>query len=444
MRLRNRYMDPNIVSNIVLVVIIAVGAAITFAMFALAARCLGPERFGTFVTWFSVLSFTSVASVLGQETLITRSWNEHAGGGRLDLAAGALIFGLRNSLLGAAMATVAILFIGSRLHLDCSVLMGAGALAAVQPMLLFTNSASRSIAGVFTSTTNFEITWRLTTVLALLLAVEGDYHVGQSELMWLLVAGMVLAAAVQASMSYRALPPNIDWSQLAFDNKTWRRRCMPMWGAALLEAINQYADVILIGVLIDPVAAGAYFAAARIASAFSKVSAATYALAASRVSLLYFNHPRAELVNFICSLAPSVSGLVGVGLVIVSFFGPYLLRIFGPIYAHEFWTLMVLSVGTAISALSGPGPCMLLQTGHEGLYTRLMTVGLMVRFLLMVLLAPALGALGAALAFTLASLALCIAINVACRQRVGMDPSVFCLFRRTPGMPPPTSTSVQL
>src|SRR5262249_7928786 len=155
----------------------------------------------------------------------------------------------------------------------------------------------------------------------------------------------------------------------------------------------------LIGILIDPVAAGAYFAAARIASGFSKVSDATYTLAASRVSLLYFNRPRAELVNFISSLAISVSGLVTLGLVVVSMFGPYLLRIFGPIYAHEFGTLMVLSIGTAVTALSGPAPCMLLQTGHEALYIRLMTVGLLSRFLLMVLLARALGALGAALAF---------------------------------------------
>src|SRR5262249_39085367 len=156
-------------------------------------------------------------------------------------------------------------------------------------------------------------TWRLATVVVLLLALHVGYHIGEADLMWLLSAGMGLAIAVQTGIAYRALPPNIEWSHLAFDTKTWGSRSIPMWGAALLEAANQYADVILIGILVNPVVAGTYFVAARIASAFSKVTVATYALAASRISLLYFNRSRGELVDFVCSLASFASGLVALG-----------------------------------------------------------------------------------------------------------------------------------
>jgi O-antigen/teichoic acid export membrane protein len=203
-----------------------------------------------------------------------------------------------------------------------------------------------------------------------------------------------------------------------------------MWAAAILEGINQYSDVVLIGLLVDTYSAGAYFVAFRVANAFAKVTLTVSELAASRISLLYFNRPRKELVSFTRSVALLTTTVVAVGLAAVIVFGPLLLWIFGPTYTTEFGTVMILALGTATVALSGPAPFMLLHTGHERLYTQTIAIGLAARVLLFVPLTVQLGTEGAAMAFTFAAVAVCIVLNIVCRRLIGVDPSVFCLARR--------------
>jgi|GEM_PF-365143 len=424
--------DKHIRSHVILLAVIAVGAVLSFAMFALAARLLGPERFGHFATVFNALALLSVVATVGQETLIGRSWNEYAGNARIDLAGGALIFGLRYVMIGAIAAAASVCTLGTLLGLTAAASLAAASLVAAQTVLCFTTGASRAIAGPVASTGQYEITWRLATILAVLLAAGAAYPMDEPGLILVLTGGMAVAAGLQTYLSYRALPPGMDWSRLTFRREAWRRRSIPMWGAALLEAGSQYADVILIGVIIDPVSAGAYFAATRIANAFAKVTLAASDLAGSRVSLLYFSRPRAELQAFLRPLALSTGALVVAGLSGIFLLGPLLLAVFGSTYAGEFWTLAVLSLGTATVALFGPAPYLLLHTGHEGLYTRTIAVGLLVRLLLFIVLSNMLGSLGAALAFTIVAAAVCVALNRTCRRHLGIDPSVFSLMLEVP------------
>lgn len=426
--MRAQATDPQMRSNIMMLGLVLAGAVLAFAMFALIARDVGPERFGHFATIFNATSFLSVVAVFGQETLIGRSWNEYAGRGRLDLAAGALLFGMRNLALGVALVAGATIAGTVAMGLDVWVAVAAGCLLAGQALLAFATHASRPLAGALGATSGYEIVWRLATVVAVVVAIAFTYELSDADLLFLLAGGSVLAAAVQAVMAYRRLPSGIDWSAATYEPKVWNRRALRMWGAAILEATSQYADVVLIGLLIDPVAAGGYFAASRIANAFAKVTLAGSNMGASRISLLYFNRPRAELLGFIQSLALSTGGIVIAGMLAIVVLGPSLLSIFGTGYADEFPTLVVLSIGTAMVALCGPTPYMLLHTGHETAYTRTMAAALGVRLVLFVALTLPLGTLGAALAFTLVSVGACIVLNVICRRELGVDPSVLSIF----------------
>jgi O-antigen/teichoic acid export membrane protein len=422
--------DPQVRGHMLLLGIVGIGAAFSFAMFALIARYLGPDRFGRFAAVFNGLSFLSVIAARGQETLIGRSWNEYAGAGRTDLAGGALVFGFCNALGGALAAAALILVIGVVLDSHPTAWLSATVLVLVQTVLSFTTSASRGIAGVLTATGNFELTWRLLTIVAVSIALGLEYRMGEAGLFAILALGMATASAAQTAVASRSLPATLSWSRIAFDRFAWRRRSRPMWAAAILEGINQYSDVVLIGLLIDTYSAGAYFVALRVANAFAKVTLTVSELAASRISLLYFNRPRKELVSFTRSVALLTAIVVAVGLAAVIVFGPLLLWIFGPTYTTEFGTVMILALGTATVALSGPAPFMLLHTGHERLYTYTIAIGLAARVLLFVPLTVQLGTVGAAMAFTFAAVAVCIVLNIVCRRLIGVDPSVFCLARR--------------
>ncbi len=428
--LRQQSADPQLRANLALFGLVLFGAVIAFAMFAVIARYLGPEQFGHFATLFSALSFTAVVAVRGQETLIGRSWNEYAGNGRLDLAGGALVFGIRHTIIGMALAAVAVIAVVVATGGGVELGVAAGAFVAAQAAIAFSSSASRPLAGVFATTLQFELTWRLFTIACVAVLWALALPVGNAGMLTVLAVGTALAVALQAVSSYRGLPAKIDWSRLSSDKPAWSRRAVPMWGAAILEAGSQYIDVVLIGLIIDPTAAGGYFAASRIANAFSKVTLTTSNLAAARVSLLYFSRPRSELVGFIRSVSLSTIILVVGGLAALTLLGPLLLAIFGAEYVDEFWTLLVLSAGTAFVALSGPSPYTLMHTGHEKAYSRTVAFAFVARVLLFFALTPLFGAIGAAFAFTLVAIATSVTLNYACRRLLGIDPSVMSLLTR--------------
>jgi O-antigen/teichoic acid export membrane protein len=103
--------------------------------------------------------------------------------------------------------------------------------------------------------------------------------------------------------------------------------------------------------------------------------------------------------------------------------------LFGPAFAAQHWTLVVLALGTAIQAAGGPSAAILQLTGHEGGYVPVVAANVALRLLGFLLFIPWLGVLGAALSATLSLAIATIALNWLCRRRTGVDPSVLVLLR---------------
>jgi O-antigen/teichoic acid export membrane protein len=90
--------------------------------------------------------------------------------------------------------------------------------------------------------------------------------------------------------------------------------------------------------------------------------------------------------------------------------------------------LVVLATGAAIGALSGPATHVLLLTGHEGSYPRIMGATLLLRFGLIAILGPAYGLKGAVVAWGISAVFMTAALIFACRRLVGLDPSLIHVF----------------
>ena len=73
---------------------------------------------------------------------------------------------------------------------------------------------------------------------------------------------------------------------------------------------------------------------------------------------------------------------------------------------------------------------MLLTTGHEALYARVITVATATRLLLTAVLAARYGAIGAACGFALINVPLAIGLAAICRSVRGVDPSIVGVFAR--------------
>lgn len=302
------------------------------------------------------------------------------------------------------------------------------AFTAVNAGLMLGSQIARSLVGILMGEGNREFFWRIAVVLILLAVVFGHGRIEPAELFGLMAIAMGLALVVQIVSIVRALP-NLRDVPSRSEPARWRSSALRFWLASILEAANQYFDVILVYWMLDPATAGVYFAASRLANIFAMLSAALYTFAARRLPSLYFSKNHREFERTLQLMAEVTAVCVIGGLVVIWVGAPYLLGLFGPHFADQQWVLVVLSIGTAFQAAGGPAAAILQLTGHEGKYVPVVAANVVLRLLGFVVLIPWLGVLGAAISAT-ASLALAtIVLNVLCSRRTGVDPSILVLAR---------------
>src|SRR4029079_8715748 len=205
---------------------------------------------------------------------------------------------------------------------------------------------------------NREFFWRVAVVLVLLAVLSGNGQLDPAEMFGLMASAMGLGLIAQIVSVMRALP-NLRDVPASSETPRWRSSALRFWLSSILEAANQYFDVILVYWMLDPATAGVYFAASRLASIFAMLSAALYTFGARRLPSLYFSKNHGELEHTLKLMAEVTALCVLSGLVIVWVGAPHLLGLFGPHFAAQQWVLIVLAIGTAFQAAGGPSAAVL-------------------------------------------------------------------------------------
>jgi O-antigen/teichoic acid export membrane protein len=198
--------------------------------------------------------------------------------------------------------------------------------------------------------------------------------------------------------------------------------------SASVEAMGQYAEVILLGFLVAPTAAATYFIAARIANIFAMISSGLNTYTVTQVSNLHFAGETEGLQHVLRSVMTVVFVLVTPLFVLLIAGASPVLSIFGPAYQSGYVPLIVLASASFIVTLSGPASGILLMTGAEKLWSRIAILSLVLRVLLMLYLAPRYGAAGAAVGWAIVNAPVAIFVSLLCRKRCRVDPSALSIF----------------
>ena len=409
----------------------ASGAVLMMLVFLLAARNLSPADFGRLAITFNLASFLAVVAVLGQDTLIMRSWSEYTGAGRLGLARGAFWFGWCVSLAGAGGAAVLVFIAGPMVdaRLGSAELVAVAAFVCGQVALHYSSHASRTIGGYVVSETNRELTSRLVLLGAVGAAAQA---LTLPSFFWAAAAGMVLAVAAQSAALLRGFPRAVRAAAIETSPALWFARARAMSMSASIEAASQYVEVVLLGLLTTPAIAGAYFVAARLANLFPMLATGLHTYSISHMTRLFYAGETGALQHILRSVMGVALLLTAPLLLGVILLGGPLLSIFGPAYAAQYPILLVLAVASFCVSMCGPAPGLLLTTGEERLYSRIVFGALVARVALLALLAPRYGGLGAAASWAVVNTPVAIALVVLCRARCGIDPSVRCLLDPAP------------
>ncbi|TWA99183.1 lipopolysaccharide biosynthesis protein [Bradyrhizobium stylosanthis] len=410
-------------------ILLKVGSgALAFALFSLAARTMSPDGFGIFATWLSIAQIASVVGLVGQESLLVRFLNEYQVDNRPDLTKGVLLSSLKISAVAMVIAIGAVALVAKMRGDWWLLILAVSAYTAVNAGLMLGSQVARSLVSILMGEGNREFFWRVSVVLFLLVVMTGHRLLDPAELIAVMTIAMSVGLGAQIVAVARALP---DFRGTAATSETsrWRSSALHFWVASILEAANQYFDVILVYWMLDPTTAGIYFAASRLANIFAMLSAALYSFGARRLPSLYFSKNHQEFERTLRLMAEVTALSVVGGLLLIWIGGPHLLNLFGPHFAAQHWVLIVLAIGTAFQAAGGPSAAILQLTGHERIYVPVVAANVALRLIGFLVLIPWLGVLGAAISATVSLALATIALNILCRRRTGVDPSILTLLR---------------
>jgi len=418
------------------------GAVLMIGVFTLATRTMPTAQFGEIAVWFNVLSCLAVAAAFGQENLIVRSWAEYTSARQFGLMAGAYRFGWAASATATVLACI-VLIVGAqfaRTPLPWPALGAATAFLAAQATLHYSSHSCRTIHGFRVSEINRELTWRLVLLLVVALHLHGDLTL--AAFFGAAAVGMCLSIAIQTFATLRKIPIEVVAARPLYAKKEWFERARSMCLSASVEAMGQYAEVILLGFLVAPAAAATYFIAARIANIFSMISSGLNTYTITKIGNLYFSGETEDLQHVLRSVMKVVCALVTPIAIFLIIMASPILSIFGPSYQAGYFSLVVLASASFIITLCGPSSGVLLVTGGERLWSRIAILSLILRVLLMIYLAPRYGAAGAALGWAIVNAPVAIAVTLLCRKRCGVDPSALSILpglRRPAGAASPQS-----
>ncbi len=205
--------------------------------------------------------------------------------------------------------------------------------------------------------------------------------------------------------------------------REWVALSMPMFLTAIVQEILNQLDIIMLGYLDRPEAAGLYSAAWRLASL---VTFGLVALGTVNGPLIAAAHARgdsgelARIARTSARLGFATSLLLTAVLVV---FGRTVLQLFGADFARAYPAMLVLLVGGLTNAFTGAVAYLLTMTGRQVQALGIFMVALAVSFSLNFLLIPRLSIVGAAIASSGATMTWNIAMLLLVRRRLGIDAS---------------------
>ena len=186
-----------------------------------------------------------------------------------------------------------------------------------------------------------------------------------------------------------------------YQTKSWLIISAPLFLITVFSIIQNKIDILLIGFLLEPESVGLYMAVTKTALLVSFVFIATNAIVAPLISDLYTKKDFAQLQRLIkmtTSLTSFVALLAAVFLMIV---GRHVLGLFGEEFVNGYSVLIILLLGQLINASAGPVGYLVSLTGFQNKAAFVVGVGLIVNVLLLLVLIPIYGTIGAAIsAFT--------------------------------------------
>ncbi|WP_424627527.1 lipopolysaccharide biosynthesis protein [Bradyrhizobium sp. SYSU BS000235] len=405
---------------------------LNFALISLAARVLGVSAFGTYSILFSAAGLFSIVATAGQQVLVMRFWNEYSSAGQMDCLKGALIFSSLVCLAGSVLVAIP-LYVWLIKAYDAPIAMAITLYLIALSALLTTSHLVRTAVGVGTGDGFGNLSLAIPPIVYLLHCLGRGAIADVSVVFFLMALGAASCVVFHIVTLWRTLQkrfPGFMMAKATYNIPSWRARSFKLWLSNSLEASNQYIDVLIIGALMNPEVAGAYFVTSRLANAFSMATDAIHMFSTRHIPDLYYRRQFTQLGSLLDTVSGVTLAVIVAGMIVIAGGGHWILMAFSSAYVPYHDALIVLSLGMAAVAAAGPSGSILMLTGHEGRYLGVIGITVLLRMTGFLILIPHFQVMGAVVATTLSFACMAVLLRASTVSSAKIDGSILRLISR--------------
>ena len=390
-----------------------VGAVLSLVYLGLATRTLGPTDFGQFVLVLGTAQ--TVGSLVGFQTwqLVVRYGMEHLQAGRREaigrLVSFSVTLDLGAALAGCGLAALGVMLLGPKYGWDAEFRLQALLFSFVM-LLTFRSTA----VGILRLSDRFgmgaaaDAVTPATRLAGALVAVATGATVTGFLLAW--AVAEVATATVYWLLAARIGKGAVHWShwkliaEVPKENPGLLRfAAITNMGSTMASISNQFT-VLMVGLFVGPVAAGAYRLAHQLGQALATLAAMMSRAIFAELTRAHFGTSKAQLSKLFrdTSKLASVAGALIILILLVA--GEPALRLLaGNAYVGAYPLLLLLGAAAALDVGGVSYEPALMATARAGLAFWLRLIGTAMLLMLLAILLPTYGAIGAAIATLIAS-----------------------------------------
>jgi O-antigen/teichoic acid export membrane protein len=254
-------------------------------------------------------------------------------------------------------------------------------------------------------------------VVAVLWATD---HLTVVSALWTWIATMALAALVSRVVLRRGLGDAITSATPVEDRERWRSARLPLYASHLAIVVLDYADILIVGAVLEPADVGTYAVATRIVVLGRLVVTGVQSAAASHLAAAASTRDWDETQRIVdrslrvCAL-PSV-----IITAVAALLAGRIVELFGDGYGGAATVLRILLIGNLVNSITGPSAAVVSLSGLEVVYARIMWAAAAAALVAVSASTAAFGVAGAAWAATAVMVAWNIALLVVARRRLGV------------------------
>ncbi len=212
---------------------------------------------------------------------------------------------------------------------------------------------------------------------------------------------------------------------LEIENKEWLSRSFQFTLTGLLFMLSIRLDVLLVGSLMNNENVGFY----NVALKYADLANVPFFIISHSIAPLFSEFYAGNKMKKLQALFSNSTRIIFLlSLLIFVFFflfGKIILGFFGDSFVVGYYPLLIISFGKLLSAFIGPIGLLMVLTGHEKKVNLVMVFQIILTSILLFLLIPAWGLLGAAVGASIGFLFFKISLYFLLKKETGLNASIF-------------------